>query len=222
MLSDRDHERVAAAISSAEATTQGEIVCTISFERHRYAEWLLALAAVIAFAVPLVATIAGFGPSDWLALVGIWQADGVGEVRLVEAYAIAQLLVLLLTTALLWWSPLAQRYAPLSLRRERVHEAALHQFLARGIHTTVGRTGVLLHASVHDHVVEVIADKEIYTRVSPEHWADAAAALLAGFKRQDPAGGFEDAIALAGKVLAEHFPPTPDNPDELPNTLLVV
>lgn len=213
---------MATAISIAEETTLGEIVCTISFDRHRYVEWLLALAAVVAFALPLVVTIAGFGPSDWLGLLGIWQADVPGETRLIETYAIAQLMVLLLATALLWWSPLAQRYAPLSLRRERVHEAALHHFLARGIHTTSGRTGVLIHASVHDHVVEVIADREIYARVSPEHWEETVAALLAGFKRADPAGGFEDAVALAGKVLAEHFPPSGDNPDELPNRLLVV
>ena len=222
MLSEHDHRRVATAISAAEETTLGEIVCTISFDRHRYTEWLLTLAAVIGFALPLVLTMAGFGPSDWLALLGIWQAQGPEESQLIETYAIAQVLVLLLATALLWWSPLAQRYAPLSLRRERVHEAALHQFLARGIHTTAGRTGVLIHASVHDHVVEVVADREIYARVSPEHWGETAAALLAGFKRQDPAGGFEDAVALAGKVLAEHFPPSGDNPDELPNRLLVV
>ena len=222
MMNEQDHARVAAAIRAAEENTDGEIVCTISFERHRYAEWVLALAATLAFALPVLSTLLGFGPSEWVALLGVWQAEPLTDIETVEAFALAQLLVLLLATALLWWSPLAQRHAPLPLRRERVHEAALHQFLARGIHTTANRTGVLIHASVHDHVVEVIADQKIYERVPADHWAATAAALLSGFKRNDPAGGFEDAIALAGAVLAEHFPPTGENPDELPNHLLVV
>ena len=222
MLTPQDHARVADAIETAESTTAGEIVCTISFERHRYIEWVLALAATLAFVLPVISTLLGFGPSEWVALLGIWQAEPLTDIETVEAFALAQLLVLLLATAALWWSPLAQRYAPLPLRRERVHEAALRQFLARGIHTTANRTGVLIHASVHDHVVEVIADRQIFERVPADHWAETAAALLAGFKRNDPAGGFEQAIALAGVVLAEHFPPTDDNPDELPNHLLVV
>lgn len=214
--------RIADAITQAEAHTSGEIVCTYSTERHRYVEWVLALAAAFAFLVPLLATLAGFGPSQWAALAGIWQAAPLTDRETVEIYALVQVALLLLATLALWWSPLAQRYAPLSMRRERVHEIALKQFLTRGIHTTEQRTGVLIHLSVEDHVVEVIADEGIYRRVPPDHWAETAGALLAAINRGDPAQGYVDAIALAGAVLATHFPPTGDNPDELPNRLLFV
>ncbi len=217
-----DESRIAAAIVAAEAHSSGEIVCTLSTERHRYVEWVLALAAAFAFLVPLVSTMAGFGPSAWAALAGIWQAEPLTDVQTVEIYALVQVGLVVLATLALWWSPLAQRYAPLSMRRERVHEIALKQFLTRGIHLTQDRTGVLLHVSFEDHVVEVIADEEIYRRVADEHWAETAAALLAGMRRGDIAQGFVDAIALAGGVLATHFPPREDNPDELPNRLLLV
>ena len=221
-LSDIDEGRIAAAIEAAEAYTSGEIVCTLSVERHRYVEWVLALAASFAFLAPLVATLAGFGPSRWAAAVGIWQAEPLNDVQTVEIYALVQVIVLLLATLALWWTPLAQRYAPLSMRRERVHEIAVKQFLTRGIHLTQDRTGVLLHVSLEDHVVEVIADEEIFRRVPDEHWGDTAAVLLAGISRGDVAQGFVDAIGLAGEVLAANFPPRDDNPDELPNRLLRV
>ena len=221
-MTQPDEARIAAAIEAAEAHSSGEIVCTLSTERHRYVEWVLALAAAFAFLVPLVATLAGFGPGAWAALAGIWQAEPLTDVQTVEIYALVQVSLLILATLALWWSPLAQRYAPLSMRRERVHEIALKQFLTRGIHLTQDRTGVLLHVSLEDHVVEVIADEEIYRRVPDEHWGETAAALLAGIRRGDIAQGFVDAIGLAGGVLATHFPPRDDNPDELPNRLLRV
>jgi putative membrane protein len=221
-LTETDELRISAAIESAEAYTSGEIVCTLSTERHRYVEWVLALAAAFAFLAPLVATLAGFGPSQWAALAGIWQAEPLTDRQTVEIYALVQVGLLILATLALWWSPLAQRYAPLSMRRERVHEIALKQFLTRGIHLTQDRTGILLHVSLEDHVVEVIADEEIYRRVADEHWGETAAALLAGINRGDMAQGFVDGIGMAGGVLATHFPPSDNNPDELPNRLLRV
>lgn len=219
-LGPEQEARIAQAITDAEAHTSGEIVCTLSTERHRYVEWVLALAAAFAFVVPLAATLAGFGPSRWAAFVGVWQTEPLTDAQTVEIYAVVQVLLLLLATLALWWSPLAQRYAPLSMRRERVHEIALKQFLTRGIHLTRDRTGVLLHVSLEDHVVEVIADEEIYRQVADEHWAETAAVLLAGVQRGNLTQGFVDAIGLAGGVLATHFPPRDDNPDELPNQLL--
>lgn len=214
--------RIETAIVEAEAMTSGEIVCTLATERHRYVEWLLALAAGAAFLIPVLLTAIGFGPSFWAAAFGLWQAEPLSDWQTVEIFVLMQVTILLLATLALWWSPLAQRFAPLSLRRERVHEIALKQFLVRGIHLTEQRTGVLIHVSVEDHVVEIIADEGIYRQVPPDHWADTVAALLAGLKADDPAQGFVNAIALAGGVLATHFPPTAENPDELPNRLLIV
>jgi putative membrane protein len=121
---------------------------------------------------------------------------------------------------LFWWSPLAQRWAPEGVRRDRVHEMALKQFLARGVHLTADRTGVLIFVSLKDRMTEIVADEGIYAKVSPDVWAEADAALLSGIRRGDVIAGFEAAIAVVGGVLAEHFPPRDDNPDELPNRLI--
>jgi putative membrane protein len=44
--------------------------------------------------------------------------------------------------------------------------------------------------------------------------------MTAGMRRGAPADGFTAAIRICGAVLAEHFPPGEDNPDELPNALV--
>jgi putative membrane protein len=56
--------------------------------------------------------------------------------------------------------------------------------------------------------------------VDQKVWVDAVDALTNGMKRGAPAEGFTAAIRLCGEVLAEHFPPSNDNPDELPNVLV--
>lgn len=222
MLSQADLGRVADAITTAEARTSGEIVCTFSMQRHRYVGWVLALAAVVAFVLPAILVAAGFGPGRLSALLGIWQGEPWSERETILLYAAAQAVILVLATLALWWSPFAQRWVPFPIREDRVHDIATRQFLMRGIHETEGRTGVLIHASWHDQVVEVIADTAIYQKVPPDHWADTAAALRDGMRRGDPAGGYAAAVALAGQVLAEHFPPTGANPDELPNHLVIL
>jgi putative membrane protein len=221
-ITQSEQARIAAAIEAAEARTDGEIVCTLSLERHRYVEWVLALAAATGFLVPVLLTALGFGPSFFAFLFGQWQSDPLSDAQTVEIFALMQVAVLLLTTLALWWSPFAQRLVPLSIRRDRVHEIALKQFLTRGIHMTAGRTGVLIHVSFEDHVVEVIADESIHSKVPADHWAETVAALLDGIRKGDTAEGFVRAIALAGDVLATHFPKTDGNPDELPNRLVIV
>ncbi|MGL6044116.1 MAG: TPM domain-containing protein [Sandaracinobacteroides sp.] len=222
ILSDLDMGRIAAAIETAEARTDGEIVCTLAAEKHRYAEWVLALAAALGFAVPVLLTAIGFGPTFWMAAFGQWRTEPLSDWQTAQLFVLMQVVVLALATLLLWWSPFAQRLAPQAIRRDRVHEIALKQFLARGTHLTATRTGVLIHVSLEDHIVEVIADEGIYAKVSPETWGEAVAALLAGIRRGDTAQGFVDAIGLAGDVLAAHFPKTDSNPDELPNRLVIV
>lgn len=219
-----DADRVTLAIEQAEARTSGEILCVLDRDRHVYYEWILALAALGAFVIPFLATLAGVGPSALLELFGaadwLTREEGLSEIRLVEAYAATQLLLFLLLAFLVARTPLAQRHAPLSMRRERVHELALKQFLAQGIHLTQARTGVLIFVSLHDHVAEIVADEGIYAKVSPDVWAEADAALLAEAARGDLGAGFVRAVGIVGDILAEHFPPPGINTDELPNRLI--
>jgi len=221
------HVRVADAIRAAEAGTSGEIFCVMARRVSSYRDISLGWAAAAALILPLGLIPFGLDPG-WVPGLGSgWQAAHLasGDVivgQAVGAYALIQaavfLIVLLLTSI-----PAVSRFVtPRAVRQARVREAALQQFLAHGLHVTEARTGVLIFAALGDHQVEVVADEGIHGKVDQSVWGDAAAVLAKGLRQGDPAGGFVAAIGLCGAVLAEHFPPTPRNPDEVENKLVVI
>ena len=219
LFTDTDRSRIGDAIAAAEAATAGEIVVIVSTERHRYAATCLSVAILLALAIPMVALVAGWSPA---ALFGGWSDGAIAEARSIEALIIVQTLVFGTVLALLWFAGLGRALTPSGLRRERVHRAALVQFKARGLSATAGRTGVLIYIDEPDHIAEIIADTAIYAKVAPEHWGTTITALIDGIKAGAPASGVVNAVALAGGVLATHFPPLADDVNELPDGLIEI
>ncbi|WP_312148347.1 TPM domain-containing protein [Brevundimonas sp.] len=222
-----DHARVAEAIARAEETTSGEIFCVVARQVSSYRDVSLAWAAAAALLLPLALIPLGFG-APWLSgLGGDWQAAHAAGRELeisqtLAAYALVQAAVFLSVFLLSLIPALRRLLTPAALRRTRVRRAALQQFLAHGLHKTEARTGVLIFAALADHQVEVIADAGIHSRVSPEVWAEAVAALTAGLRRHQPVEGMQQAIALCGQVLAEQFPPRSADINEVPDRLVVI
>ena len=219
LFTDADRVRICDAIAAAEAVTAGEIVVIVSTERHRHAATCLTVATLLALAVPMVALVAGWSPA---ALFGDWSDGAITEARSIEAVIVVQTLVFGSVLALLWFAGLGRTLTPMGLRRERVHNAALMQFKARGLSATAGRTGVLIYIDEPDHIAEVIADTAIYAKVPPEHWSTTITALIDGIKAGTPATGVVNAVTLAGGVLATHFPPLVNDINELPDGLIEI
>lgn len=218
-LSPADHDRIAAAVARAEAGTSGEIFCILSTRRPAYAETAVAVAAIAAFALPMLGVLAGLAP--WTVLAD-WAAEAPSPVRIVELFLAMQVVVFTATLALVALTGVAPALTPAAWARRGLHRLAREQFLAKGLHETEGRTGVLLFACITERYAEVVADEGIYAKVAPDHWGDTVAALIAGARDGDIAGGFERAIALAGAVLGEHFPPGALNPNELTDRLVEI
>lgn len=226
-MSPEDHARVAAAIAQAEKATSGEIFCVFARRVSGYWDVALAWAAGAALTLPLLAIPLGFDPGglplvgqDWT--VGHAAAAEAGAGPALAGYAAAQAATFLGVLVLSLIPGVRRLMTPPPIRRDRVRRAALSQFLAHGIHVTEARTGVLIFAADADHRVEVIADKGIHSRVDERVWADAAAALVEGMKTRRPGEGFVKAVELCGGVLAEHFPPRPDNPNEVVDRLVEI
>lgn len=219
MLSGADQARVEAAITAAEAHTTGEIFCIVATRKQGHPDTVLAAAAFAAFALPFAAILLGFRP--W-ALGDEWLIGPVSPYRVVAAFIACQLAVFAATAALVSLTSLHRTLTPARIRHAHLHQLAQDQFLARGLHETSARTGVLLLASPAERYAEVIADEGIYAKVSPDHWTTTIAELTGAARRGDLAGGFERAIALAGKVLAEHFPATAHVTNELPNRIVEI
>jgi len=94
--------------------------------------------------------------------------------------------------------------------------------MVQNLHTTLGRTGVLIYVSIAERYAEVIADDGIYRKVTPEVWDALIAALTMNIGRGAHVEGFVAAIETCGAILAEHFPPGVGDRDELPNHLIVL
>jgi putative membrane protein len=174
----------------------------------------------VALTVPLIAVLLGWSPG---ALFPDWDITAAtAERHALEAFVAVQALVFVAVLALLYYTPLARTLTPGGLRRDRVHRAALTQFKARGFDATAARTGVLIFVDEPEHIAEVVADTGIFARVTPDHWGATIAALITGIKAGKPADGMVAAIGLAGQVLAEHFPPLPDDVNELSDHLIEI
>lgn len=209
ILSEADHRRIAEAVGLAEAKTTGEIVCIVTREVSEYRETPLAWAAAAALILPALAVFLGFDPTV-LRLQAEWttgvRAPGLSET--VAFYAAIQGVVFLAVLLLVWIPAVRRVLTPGTLKAHRVHKAAMTQFLATGLTMAADRTGVVIFASLGDRKVEVLADKAIHDAVGDPVWNKAVAAVQAGMKRGDPAGGFVDAVGVCGEALARAYPST--------------
>jgi len=219
-LSEADHDKVSSAIAAAEANTNGEIVAVatpISDPYHDVAlHW--AVAAMI-----LVLAWAAWRP-DWLTwwydtLTGGWHA----EPTLGELLTFLMILAVLKFTAVLLilkWMPLRLALTPGPTKHRRVRRRAVAVFKAAAERRTVGRTGVLIYLSMAERRAEIVADDAILQVTDETTWGDAMAALLADVKDGRVGDGMVAAIERVGEVLAEHFPPTDGDINEIPDKLI--
>ena len=85
---------------------------------------------------------------------------------------------------------------------------------------TVGRTGILIYLSMAEHRAEIVGDEAITAVTTPDIWGEAMAALLTEVKAGRPADGIVAAVGLIGAVLAQHFPKTSADSNEIPDKLI--
>ena len=221
-LSHDDELKINGAIRDAERKTSGEILCIFTDRVSDYSEVALGYAAGVALLLPLALVAAGLRPWALEEMLAGWRLGGAEPAPEAGAlaYAMLQTVIFVIMLALMAIRRLRLWLTPEPLRRNKVHRAAVQQFLAKGLHQTEARTGVLIFASAADRHAEIVADEGIYKKVNEDVWADALEALGKGMKRGEPADGFVEAITLCGDVLAEHFPPTSANPNELPDEIV--
>lgn len=200
-LTDADRARIAAAVKAAERRTSAEFVTVIAPASHTYV--LVPVLYATAFALLLPGAL--------------WLAGVLYE--FVWLYA-AQLGAFAAALVVLRWQPLALRLVPDRVQRRYAGHRAREQFLARGLHRTAARNGVLLFVSVAEHYVEIIADSATAEAVSDEEWAEIVAAFTARVKAGRAAEGFEAAIAAIADRLAARFPRDPADRNELPDRLV--
>ena len=97
--------------------------------------------------------------------------------------------------------------------------AAAKVFQRVGMARTRDRNGVLFFVSIRDRRLAVIGDRGIHAAVPADFWSNVIARVEAHFSQGRFAEGLIDGIGMAGNALARHFPPRPDDVNELPDAI---
>ncbi len=210
LLPDSDREEIGAEIARQEERTSGEIVAVLAAQSGSYRLLPLFLAAFIALLIPLLLLyLPGLSEGRWV----VWSADKIYFV---------QLIVFVILAFLLSVRPIRYWIVPDSLKIKWARAHALEQFASQEMHTTQGRTGVMIFVSVVERYAEILADQAIYEKVSKDEWQHIVADLVAQIQKKDPKNGFVEAVKRAGELLHTHFPPGTEDDNELPNHLIVI
>jgi len=91
-----------------------------------------------------------------------------------------------------------------------------------GVWDTEENSGVLIYVQLVDRRIEIVADRGIGAKVAQAQWDSVCRRMEKAFR-----GGQYEAGALAAMdeitaLLAQHFPPRSDNPNELPDKPVVL
>ncbi|WP_096485021.1 TPM domain-containing protein [Methylorubrum populi] len=201
ILDMAERERIAAAIGRAEAGTAGEIIVLVAARAGLYRSPGLALALVVALALP------------W-PLILLTDLDA-GQIALAQAASVLATLLLTLNESL------RIALTPRRWRRERAHAAARREFFAHGLTGTRGRTGVLVYVALAERYAEVVADKGVRSRVEEAQWHAIVSDLLSAAGRDALGEGLVAAVERVGAVLKAELPGSHSD-NQLPNRVIVL
>jgi len=219
-LSDADRERVSAAIAAAETNSSGEIVAVATPISDAYHDVALHWALVPLFAVLAWAAWRPTALIWWYNfLFGGWSPDPTLS-QLFTLLMFFAALKFTVALVILKWMPLRLLLTPASTKHRRVRRRAVTVFRAAAEKRTAGRTGILIYLSMVERRAEIVADEAIL-KVTDEHtWGEAMHALIAEVREGRPGEGIVAAIERVGVVLAEHFPRSAGDVNEIPDKLI--
>jgi putative membrane protein len=207
-INAEEHARIADAIRAAEAETDGEIYCVVAHSSDSYF-FPAAFMAMVGMLVASLVIACGM-EMLWLSLRLSW-------------FVALQILAALCVVAVLWLAPaLRIHLVPHGQRHKAAHANAVRQFLARNVHLTRARTGVLIFVSLAERYAEVVADSGISEHVGQHVWDGVVRDLTAEAAADRLAEGFVAAIGTVGAVLAQHFPVSSDDINELDDHLVEI
>ncbi len=219
-FSEADHALVSEAVAKAERSSDGEIVTIVAPRSDAYHDVGLHYAVL---AMLLVPTAGAAIPQSWLdwVLGQVFGWNAALSFRLLMLLLVAAMAIVFLAVRFAFaWMPLRMALTPARAKTRRVRRRAVELFRAGTERRTKGRTGILLYLSLLEHRAEIVADEAIHSRVEPDEWGEAMAALVDGVKAGRPGEGMALAVGKIGEVLARCLPPTLDNPNELPDRLI--
>ena len=203
-FTSREKEEIHRTIKSLETRTSGEVAVILLDQSDPYpeGEFLggILIGGLLAFMVDL-----------WFLHGQIWFLIPLHFLFFLPLYFLFQKLPVLKTPFL------GARRKEAAVRRR-----ALQAFYEKGLHRTHLNTGVLFFLSLLERKVWVLADKGIHEKIKQETLNRFARQVSDGVRDQQAGQALVQAIQGVGDLLAEHFPITPGDRDELPDEVMTL
>jgi uncharacterized membrane protein len=100
---------------------------------------------------------------------------------------------------------------------DNLEERARRRFELLGMTRTAERNGVLFYVAPNLRRFQILGDSGIHEKCGDSFWKETAAGMEEHFRRGEFTEGLIHGIAKAGALLAEHFPRTDADTNELPD-----
>jgi uncharacterized membrane protein len=98
--------------------------------------------------------------------------------------------------------------------------AAQRKFQRLGMYKTRERNAVLIFVAPRVHKFAVIGDQAIHEKCGDHFWQQVATAMHHCFRQQKFSDGIGGAVIAIGDALAQHFPKTARDTNELPDDVI--
>jgi putative membrane protein len=135
---------------------------------------------------------------------------------------VAQVVTFVVVASIVSLDPIKHALVPPSLAASAARSAAINQFMAHGVHLTEQRTGILIYVALSERRVEIVADAGIHRCVSQAELDRLADDVIHAAREDRLADGLVAAVNDAGELLAQHFPPSPIDRNELPDRVVEI
>ena len=217
-LTEAKLDAIKETVREAEANTTGEIALALTPESSDYSFRELLASTVLG-----VATFAALLPfHDAVASLldrAFWHLPAW---YVTAFYGMASFAVTALFFLIANLPAIDRIVVPRKERTRAVYGRAVRHFSESGVYATRDRSGILIFISLMEREVRILADSGISARIAQKEWNAIANDLAAGIKAGKAAKAIEDAVRHCGKLLSDNFPAKRDNPNELPDGLVIL
>ena len=102
--------------------------------------------------------------------------------------------------------------------RERAREL----FVQYGVWDTEDNVGVLIYINLAEHQVDIVADRQVGRRITPEQWQAICRTMTSGFATGNYHDSTVQALGELNSLLQHHFPATGERGNQLPNEPILI
>ena len=217
-ISPTQMREIADTVAETEKKTTGEIALAVVYQSDTYAFVELFVALCAAFAAFFILFLCA-SPIWNLLERTVWFPSPAQLTAVIGGGAAA---VVFIVYVLVNIPAIDRLIIPNALKNRRVYARALQHFVESGVYKTTEHSGVLIFASILERKFFVIADSGIAAKVPQHEWDGICTMLTAGLKERHAAQAFIAAVKGCGRILQENFPNKADNPNELPDGLIIL